>query len=81
MKNSALSILLLFGLGFGPVFGMLGGGDVHYGKDPDLQQKTNKEDGAESKETAVGTPVKKTEENRCTTLCSSAGESAAYPSR
>jgi hypothetical protein len=78
MNHSALSLLLLFGIGMAPVMGFLGGGSVYYGKgDPEIQKSAGETDGTKAKGTN-GTTQQKTAENLRAYRCRSADESTCF---
>lgn len=79
MKHSALSMLLLLGLGFSP---MLGGGNIYYGKvDPEIQQNASIEDGSEAKKTIIIPSEKKASEHVCVAFCVNKKETAGTSNR
>jgi hypothetical protein len=71
MKHSALSMLLLFGIGLAPALGLLGGGNIYYGKgDSKTPQSAGDADGTGTKvNTTGGTTQQKTTDNQRIEWC------------
>jgi hypothetical protein len=77
MKHIILSTFLLIGFGMTPLMGMLGGGNMYYGKDPEIQQSAGDPDETATKDNSIGDSTRqKIAENHATGLCTGTKETS-----